>query len=524
MKLKCGHDDWLDLEHMQIERRPKRQIEEGRSYFEPRTAKAGRAAVLANRVVARTFRKSYDSEADRAASSDIDASKVEVAVYRDDTGKHRVIYREAVLRFEAGSSQASRRKLLAKFRLRIRKANAFRANQFIVYDPSRRYMAETMLELTNALNETEEVAFAFPNFVSEFKRSAVPGPRPDQWHLATVSARKAWKRTRGKGITIAILDDGVDVEHPGLKHNVVRNPDPKEPRDVCGRDFFIDEENDDAGERFDPRPKIFRFPFTDSDTNDNHGTPCAGVAAASGKAGRVFGIAPRARVLPVKIFHGDALVPESSFANAIRYASRFADVLSCSWDGPRGPDLHSALEEAGDGRDGRGCPIFAASGNENTRIGYPASSPHAIAVGASTVAEKTGKERRSHYSNYGRSLSILAPSSGGSADREIFSTDVSSPRRGYNPGFHDAGGRDGMFCNDFGGTSSSTPLAAGVAALMLSANPDLSREEVREILQATAVKIGPKKGYSVRGHGPKYGFGRIDAAAAVAAAFERRHA
>src|SRR5262249_7535055 len=163
---------------------------------------------------------------------------------------------------------------------------------------------------------------AFPNFVSEFKRAGVPAPRLEQWHLDTIEARKAWKTTQGERITIAILDDGVDVDHPNLKRNILRNPDPSEPRDLCGRDFFIDPDDDEPGERFDPRPKIFRSPFTDTDTNDIHGTPCAGIAAAPGTRGKAFGVAPRARILAVKLFHGDALVPEAHFANAIRYASR----------------------------------------------------------------------------------------------------------------------------------------------------------------------------------------------------------
>lgn len=505
MKLKCGKYETLDLERMQIQSR----LVKGRRIFEAKKGSAGQAAALTTKVVARTFGKSFESEAARAEQAGVEDKQVEVATFRDESGKYRVVYREAIVRFEATASQASRKALLAKYKLRIRKLNPFVADQVIVYDPRRKYIAEGMIGLANELTETDEVKFAFPNFVSEFKRAAVPTPRSEQWHIDTVKGRDAWKRTLGEGIVIAVLDDGVDVDHANLKGNILKNPDPNEPRDVCGRDFFVDQDDDPVGERFDPRPKIFRSPFTDTETNDVHGTPCAGVVAGSGKTGKVFGIAPKARILPVKIFHGDAPVTESHVANAVRYACRFADILSCSWDGPTGPDMQSALEGAANGRGGRGCPIFAASGNENTKVGYPARSRQAIAVGAST-----DKERRASYSNYGRSLSVVAPSNGG--EKDIFTTDVSFPRRGYNL----TAGEEGSFCDDFGGTSSATPLAAGVAALVLSVNPNLSREEVKDVLERTADKIGPKNAYNANGHGKTYGFGRVNAAKAVALALK----
>ena len=205
------------------------------------------------------------------------------------------------------------------------------------------------------------------------------------------------------------------------------------------------------------------------------------------------------------------MATEKQVARAVRYARRVADILSCSWDGPRGPDMELALKGAARGRGGRGCPILAASGNENRGIGYPALSPHVIAVGAST-----DRGKRASYSNHGRRLSIMAPSNGG--EQDIFTTDVSVRRRGYNAGIADRGGTAGAFCNDFGGTSSSTPLAAGVAALVLSVNPNLSHEQVREVLQETADKIGAKRSYDKNGHSRSFGFGQVNAARAVARA------
>jgi subtilisin family serine protease len=246
--------------------------------------------------------------------------------------------------------------------------------------------------------------------------------------------------------------------------------------------------------------------------NDIHGTCCAGVIAAAGTA-NVLGIAPKARILPVKIFHADDLATESRVANAIRYASRFADILSCSWSGPASPDIEFALQEAGAGRGGKGCAIFCATGNEASAVGSPAKSTFSIAVGAST-----DQENLADYSNRGPQVSVVAPSSGG--NKGIFTTDVSTANRGFNIGSVAAGGLDGQNTNDFGGTSSATPLAAGIAALMLAANPKLSRDEIRAILEQTAAKIGAKNSYDAKGHSDDFGFGRVDAAKAVAEALK----
>ena len=248
--------------------------------------------------------------------------------------------------------------------------------------------------------------------------------------------------------------------------------------------------------------------------NDIDGTPCAGVAAASGHADGVRGAAPKARILPVKVFHADDLAV-SRVANAIRYASRFADILSCSWSGPASPDIELALEEAGAGRGGKGCPVFCTTGNDNSKVAYPARSKFAIAVGAST-----DKERRADYSNHGPQVSLVAPSNGGA--NGIFTSDVSIANRGFNIGNENAGGADGLHTNDFGGTSSATPLAAGVAALVLSANTKLTRGELRAILEETADKSGPAGSYNSKGHSADFGFGRVNAAKAVSVALAQK--
>ena len=130
------------------------------------------------------------------------------------------------------------------------------------------------------------------------------------------------------------------------------------------------------------------------------------------------------------------------------------------------------------------------------------------------MGASTDQAKLASYSNVGKELAFVAPSSGGL--RGIYTTDVSYANRGFNIGKVSAGGADGLHTNDFGGTSSATPLAAGVAALVLSVRPDLTRAQVREAMTTTCDRIGA--GYDANGHSNKFGYGRVDAARAVQAA------
>lgn len=422
----------------------------------------------------------------------------------------RILYKEIVLRFEPQASAKVRSAILRDSGLTLLARNPMIADQMILTDTAMRHPGEELVRLAARLSTLDEVAFAMPNFVSQFRRSAsaaIGAPSSKQWHLRLIGAGKAWQTTRGKrAITIAVLDDGIDVEHPELRGNILRNADPDEPRDVCGRDFYLP---DTDADHFNPRPKRFRSPFDQMSGNDIHGTCCAGLAV--GRGPRAYGLAPNCRLLPVKVFHADDLASESQVADAIRYAAAFADVISCSWGGARSPDIEFALQDARRmGRKGRGAVVVCATGNEaQSRVDYPASDPNAIAVGASTDADAFAD-----YSNRGPQVCVVAPSNGGS--RGIFTTDVSTPRRGFNTGAAAAGGADGLFVNDFGGTSAATPLVAGLCGLMLSLKPEMTAEDVRAALIASAKKIGPPSAYKANGHSNKFGHGRIDAAKAVA--------
>ena len=368
---------------------------------------------------------------------------------------------------------------------------------------------ENALKVANRLVEDGLAVAAEPNFLRRMARrrprAAIPNDPlfPRQWHLdnpgrngarpgADVRALEAWRLTRGsRRVIIAVIDDGFDLGHP----------------DLNGRGKLVapyDVGEDDP----DPSPGL----------RDAHGTACAGVATAvGGNRLGVIGIAPGCRLMPIRI-PLDGL-DEAAIARAFRHAAdRGGDVISCSWGPPDGTGIREPLplivkaaidRAAARGRRGGGCLICFAAGNGNEPVeldGY-ASYPKVLAVAATT-----DQDRRAWYSDYGRAISVSAPSSGGR--RGIWTTDVRG-RRGYNP--------QGDWTGDFGGTSAACPLVAGVAALVLSVNPALTAGEVRAILEATADKVDPRGGrYDARGWSPYYGYGRVNAARAVREARRRK--
>lgn len=352
-------------------------------------------------------------------------------------------------------------------------------------------------------------------------RRAVPNDPffPNQWHLrnlgqsnglpgADIDPIRAWDFSRGAGVTVAVVDDGVQLIHPDLSSNAL-------PLTMAGgvhphRDFNDADDN--------PAPGPF----------DAHGTACAGVAAARGFNGAgVSGGAPEAGLIGLRLI-SDAFTDQDS-ANALFWkpAGVTVGVSSNSWgpfDDPHlgGPDIltRQAMQDAAQqGRGGKGVVIVFAAGNglrndDNVALDGYASSKFALAVGA-----VTNRAVQSPYSEPGSAMAVVAPSNGGSLG--IFTTDVSG-NSGYNP---QSGGQPANrdYTNSFGGTSSAAPLVSGSVAVLLAANPDLSYRDVKEILMSTARKIDAADGDWVQnGAGfhfnHKYGAGMVNLTAALARA------
>jgi len=364
--------------------------------------------------------------------------------------------------------------------------------------------ARDVIDVANAYYESKLTEWAEPNFLTEIRKGFLPNDPllSNQWHLDNtgqgggtvgedVHAQEAWDITTGDpAVVIAIIDDGVDASHPDLAANIQPG----------GYDFFDDDN--------DANPHYFAPPYNLTDVNDIHGTPCAGVAAACGNNNTgVTGIAYRCRILPIKVWGSPNLAPNNDIAAAIRYAGARAAVLSSSWTCGTSDVVRQAIQDvAASGRGGLGALVLFAAGNSNGAVGFPARLAASIAVGAST-----NQAQRAGYSCHGPELALAAPSSGGT--RGIWTTDVSIANRGYNLGSAAAGGADGLYTNSFGGTSSATPLAAGVAALVLSARPDLSAALARRALEESCDQIGPQP--YVNGRNDDFGHGRVNAQRAV---------
>ena len=202
---------------------------------------------------------------------------------------------------------------------------------------------------------------------------------------------------------------------------------------------------------------------------NDHGTSVAGVIAATVNNNEgVAGIAPNCKIVPISVRLNNA----NFWADATR-AFDFAlaegiDIINCSWNAPIGLDcLDDAIYRAHDnGRGGKECIITVSTGNESaSNIGYPANLSTCIAVGATNAMGM-----RWESSNYGH-LDITAPGTSIYTPRICFS----EPHWSYEYAY-------------LYGTSMSAPIVAGVAALVLSVNPNLSNEEVKKILCSTATR------------------------------------
>lgn len=251
---------------------------------------------------------------------------------------------------------------------------------------------------------------------------------PQQWALAKVGATTAWDFSRGTGVTVAVVDTGVDYIHPDLRGKV-----------LAGKDF-VDDDNDAMDVQ-------------------GHGTHVAGIAA--GIADDTFGIAglaPGASILPVRVLDAEGSGDYSDVANGIVYAADHgAKVINLSLGGPDGSVL---LKQAVDYASARGSIVTCASGNEGAAaLGFPARYTNCFSVGATDESD-----RRASFSNVGAGLDITAPG-----------VAILSSTMG---GSHEA----------WDGTSMATPYASGLAALLFAQG--LSRAQVVEAMTSTARDLG----------------------------------
>ncbi|MBC87261.1 MAG: hypothetical protein CL677_08795 [Bdellovibrionaceae bacterium] len=283
----------------------------------------------------------------------------------------------------------------------------------------------------------------------------------DLYHIEQVSAPLAWNQSQGEGVVIAIIDSGVNYNHPALHQNIAIN-EGEIPNNGLDDDHngYVD---DVVGYDFNNSDS---YPFDDN----GHGTHVAGLAASP-----VLGIAPKAKILPIKVLNalgGD----QASLAGAIYYAvDRKVDVINLSLGNYGQP--HSFVMRAIRYAQSSGVTVVAAAGNGHPYTGqsintdqmpnYPSALPYdnIIAVAASSKTKFI-----TSYSNYGKvSVDISAP--GGDEDNPLVSAAMANPQ--------------GLLLEAMSGTSMASPVVAGAVALVKSARPDLSPSQIKSLLMKT---------------------------------------
>jgi subtilisin-like proprotein convertase family protein len=440
------------------------------------------------------------------------ASSVSQAGFVFQRGNTKIIPTGQILMaFVADTDEATYQQTFSDYQLNPIEKTKFGEITVELNDPE-----ANVFEVAQQLSALDQVAFAEPDFITitprRYYRALPPrgavsgfptgiaattvqplaiGPDPlssQQYYLNLIQAVAAAEEARpSREITVAILDEGVDSTHPDLT-NLDRQYD--------GTD------NDEFQE---PKP------------TDAHGTACAGIvgATANNLLG-IRGVAAGCSMHAIRIAFSDNsgeywVTTNEWIARSIDWAwENGADVLSNSWGGgtPSNLIINAFNRARAQGRNGKGAVVVVAAGNSDIPVDFPGNLDGLLTVAASNQDDepktKSSSDREWWWgSNYGPEVDVAAPGV------QIATTDISGDR-GYN--------RSGNLENyvlDFNGTSSACPQVAGVCALVLSRNPDLTEAEVRAIVRETADKVGSVVYDPSTGHHPRMGQGRVNALQAV---------
>ncbi|MGB6152028.1 MAG: S8 family serine peptidase [Pricia sp.] len=341
-----------------------------------------------------------------------------------------------------------------------------------------------LLQISNKIYESGMVEYSHPNFVMKITKNQNDPLYPDQYYLDNtgqfggtagidINAPQAWGISIGlTDIRVAVLDDGVE-NHTDINGRVLQG---FTPTNVTG----------------------FGAPTASS---TGHGQSCAGIIGATRDNNiGIAGIAPCVDIVPVNIFAGNPSI--SQVAESIDWAwdEGNADVLSNSWSYASETVYYDNIAQAigrarAQGRNGRGSVVVFSSGNYNPAggqpttfngVAHPANVGGVVTVGA---VDNTGAIQ--DYSSRGPEMDLVAPSGG----FNVSTTDLNN-----------------NYTTTFGGTSAACPQVSGVAALMLSVNPNLTESQIISRLSSTATDMG------TAGYDNTFGDGRVNAQAALDAA------
>jgi subtilisin family serine protease len=405
-------------------------------------------------------------------------------------GIQKLVVNELIVKFPRGTDPAVIDALFDQFQVTVLKSPADIARDpYLVQLPGK--TGHDARVLSNRLDQHSAVEYSQPNFINidpgrlpAFGLASGPedcGRCPDdlpttpggdplfasQWHLrnpgdvgkkyADINIEKAWAITQGEpSVAIAVLDDRIDVHHDDFKVRIVK-----------------------AWDAITEQPMDLDAPLS---PDERHGTAAAGLAAASvGNGIGIAGVAGKVDIMPVRT-HYTADGPEYVAAQGIKHAADHAQVLSMSWTlgdwNTVLPVIEGALEYASVDK-GR-VLVFASGNNQGFPAGYPASAASrfpVIAVAATDEWDKlkviAGPSDPCPWGSSTNPEAIAAPGV------HLFTTD-----RAGEAGYCAAGPLADYAT--FSGTSAATPVVAGVVALMLSVEPELTPLEVRTRLQQTA--------------------------------------
>ncbi len=501
-----------------------------------------------------------EAELDKAMSKVRESSVAHHLYFDQETGEEVLLTDRVLITFRENAGTEGINALLDKYRLRI--LEKYDPLNFLVQLTNDTGMNPAKLVVALIEEETEWVEMADMDLNFRVKKYGISIPTDPfyqrQWHLhrhyshpevdprASSQCEDAWSYLGNFGspdVVIGITDDGCDLAHRDFNG----------PGKFAGWGYF---EGSTLWIGANPQ-KMYQ-------SGSNHGTSCAGVAAAEADGVMTVGAAPGCKLFPIK-WESDGpylLISDSKFLEVLNRIGDKVDVLSNSWGvSPRSfwssavVNTIARLAKNG-GRRSKGIVFLFAAGNENCPIKYNSAvpipydyNPDTGAVRTSTVfsnnlvgiegvvfvAALASNGQRSHYSNYGPGIGLTAPSNNVHTywfmdvpGLSITTTSGNNSTTGY-----------------FGGTSSATPLVAGIAALVISANPALSALEVVQILQRNASKdlnfkpyprlanhpswdVSPVNpfhdgafkpgGFADGTWSPWFGFGKADALAAVKAA------